>query len=173
MNYQNLTLETERLLLIPIDMKYAEEIFREFQEPVTKYVYSKAPEKIEETKTFIKAMQEGMQKGTDIVMVILKKDTREFLGCCGIHHLDQKNPEMGIWTKKSAHGHKYGREAVSKLQDWAVENLEFDHIIFAIVAENIASRKIAESLGGKIKKEYQQTMLSGRIYDMVEYWVEK
>jgi RimJ/RimL family protein N-acetyltransferase len=173
MDLSHVQIETERLRLVPVGMKFKEEIFREFQEPVTEFVYTKPPEKVEDTEDFIRKAQQSIREGTDLTMAVLKKDSGEFLGCSGIHDLDKGNPEMGVWTKKSAHGNKYGREAVAGLKQWADKNLEFDHVIFTVAAQNIASRKIAESLGGKVGKEYEKTMQSGRTYHMVEYWISK
>ena len=39
----NLRIESERLLLVPVSMEYKEDIFREFQEPVTRFMEPKAP----------------------------------------------------------------------------------------------------------------------------------
>jgi len=173
MDLSHTKVETERLLLVPVSMKYKEEIFREFQEPVTQYVYSKPPEKIEETEKFIEGAHKATKEGSDLTMAILNKNSGEFLGCSGIHDLNKDNPEMGVWIKKDSHGQKIGREAVTGLKQWADINLAFDHVTFTVAAQNIASRKIAESLGGYVGKEYDKTMLSGRTYHMVEYWIPK
>jgi len=42
-------IETERLRLVPISMDYAEDIFAEFTDEVTKLMYPRAPVEIEET----------------------------------------------------------------------------------------------------------------------------
>ena len=47
----------------------------------------------------------------------------------------------------------------------------YEHLIYPVAAENIASRKIPESLGGKVMKEYEKTNLSGRTWPFVEYWI--
>lgn len=53
-NLNTTTIETERLLLVPITMDYAEEIFKEFTPELTTYMLPKSPEKISETEDFIK-----------------------------------------------------------------------------------------------------------------------
>lgn len=175
MDLSRATIETDRLLIVPVAMKYKEAIFREFQEPVTKFMYPKPAKEIAETEQFIKESLEGLKKGTNLQMVILTKAavkaTAEFLGCAGLHDLDKEKPEMGIWIKASAHGKKYGREAMAGVKQWADQNLRYGHIRYPVAAQNIASRKIAESLGGKVQKEYKKTMQSGRVYLMVEYWI--
>lgn len=173
MDLRKVKIETERLVILPITMKYKEVIFREFQEPVTLYMYPKAPEKIGETEQFIKESLDGLKSGDNLQLVILDKNTGEFFGCAGLHELDKKNPEIGIWIKKSAHGKRYGREAMTAVKKWADKNIDYDYIRYPVAAQNIASRKIPESLGGKVMKEEDKKMLSGRTYHMLEYWIPK
>jgi len=59
-NIANITIETERLLLVPITMQYAEEIFKEFTPEITTYMFPKAAETIAETKNFIQSSMEKM-----------------------------------------------------------------------------------------------------------------
>ncbi len=112
-----------------------------------------------------------MDEGTEILASILHKDTREFLGVAGLHHIDTKYPELGIWIKKSGHGQKYGREAMHALKDWADRHLDYEYIIYPVDRDNVASRKIPESLGGIVHGEYQKTTPSGSVLNTVEYHI--
>ncbi len=166
-----LRIESERLLLVPISMEYKEDVFREFQEPVTRFMYPRAPEKIEETEQFIAKSVNELRDGTNCQLVILNKTTNEFFGGIGYHKVRTATPEVGLWVKQSAHGHHYGREAMHALVDWIRSQRSFDHIVYDVATENIASRKVAESLGGTVAKEYEKTMQSGRTYHMLQYWI--
>jgi len=169
MDLLNIEIETERLRLMPVSEKYREDIFREFDKEITRYMYPKPAEKIEETDTFISSSQENLLKGKEIVFSILKKDSGEFLGTVGLHHIDTSHPEFGIWTKKSAHGNKYGREAVQGLKKWVDENVKYEYIVYPADKRNVASRKIAESIGGVIEDEYEKVGRGGQQLDEVEY----
>lgn len=171
MDLSGIEIQTERLLLVAITMDYAEVIFREFQLPVTEFVYSKPATHTGETKEFIQKSIEGLKNGSNLQVVILDKSTKEFLGCAGLHKLTQRDPELGIWVKLSAHGHKYGREAITALKAWADKNVDYDHLRYPVVAQNIPSRKIPESLGGKIATEYDKAMSTGHTHHLVEYWI--
>ena len=105
------------------------------------------------------------------MLAILRKDTREFLGCAGFHNPKSKTPEFGIWIKKTSHGNGYGKEAITALYDWVCGKFEFDYILYPVDKRNIASRKIPESLGGVIKKEYKEKNLVGFELDEVEYHI--
>jgi RimJ/RimL family protein N-acetyltransferase len=169
MDLTKVIIETDRLKLVSTSLKYASEIFKEFTDQITTYMNPKTPKEIKETETFINGAIQKIQNGEELQMVILDKKTGEFLGHCGVMKLKTDAPELGIWIKKSAHGNKYGREAVAGLKQWIDENMKYSYIDYPVDRRNIASRKIAESLGGVIKDEYKRENLSGKILDEVEY----
>ncbi len=143
-------IEMERLLLVPISMEYRDEIFKEFSAEITVYMYPAPAKDISETEEWINFSLNGLREKSNLQLVILEKDSGEFLGCAGLHNVHTSTPEMGIWLKKTAHGKGYGREAVTGVKKWADENIHYDYIIYPVADKNISSRKIPESLGGKI-----------------------
>lgn len=166
----SLRLEGKRIILRSIQESDSAEIFKEFTAEITRYMFPKPPEKIEETLSFISESRQGMRAGWDLVLAITKKEDGEFLGCCGFHGRGKiKTPELGIWLKKGAHGHRYGREAIRTLTAWAVKNIDFDYAIYPVDRANIASRKIPESLGGVIIEEKQVQAMNGHYLDEVVY----
>lgn len=173
MDTTKIKLDSERLEIVPMSEKYASEIFNELTDEITKYMFPKTPQKINETLEYIQSMQPKMKKGEEFTIVILNKQTREFLGCGGAHKLNTTTPEFGIWIKKSAHGNKYGREAIHTLKNWIDENFDYQYLKYPVDRRNIPSRKIAESLGGIIEDEYQKENMSGNILDEVEYRIYK
>ncbi len=169
MNLLQAEISTNRLLLKPIDMQYKAEIFREFTHDIAIYMYPRPANDIFETESFIKESIIGLTQGSNLQLVIIKKDTQEFLGCTGIHNVNTKTPELGIWLKKSAHGNCYGIETIRGLKQWAEENLDFDYLIYPVDRDNYPSRRIPERLGGVIVKEYDKQSLSGNTLHLVEY----
>ncbi len=107
------------------------------------------------------------------MLVILKKNTLEFLGICSVDPIDTETPELGIWIKKSDHGNSFGREAIYALKDWVDKNLEYKYLSYPVDKRNIPSRKIPESFGGKVFREFQQTNKSGNLLNEVEYRIYK
>ena len=173
MNFLNVKIATPRLLLLPISMKYKEEIFLEFSAEITKYVYPRSPTNISETEAFINDSIAGIKNATDLGLVILNKDNQDFLGCAGIHGSKRKDPELGIWLKKAAHGHKYGPEAITAIKNWAEQNLDYNYLRYPVDKANIASRKIPEALGGNVVDEYDKINMSGNILHIIEYRIYK
>jgi RimJ/RimL family protein N-acetyltransferase len=173
MNFLSVELSTNRLLLRPISFKYKADIFTEFTEKITIYMHPCPAKDISETEAFISDSIKNMKSGNNLIFVILKKTTEEFLGCAGIHGIEQKEPELGIWLKKAAHGNKYGLEAIDAIKQWADANLDYKYLRYPVDRVNIASRKIPEALGGKIVKEYTKKNMSGNTLHIVEYRIYK
>ena len=166
----NVDIQGERVRLVSLAMDYDTDIFREFTPEITRYMTPKSADKIEETHAFIQGSRASMKEGHNLQLAILLAETGEFLGCCGLHGREEmRKPELGIWLKKGAHGHGYGREAITTLVHWANENLDLDSFIYPVDKANTASRKIPESLGGKVVREVKVKALTGHILDEVIY----
>jgi [ribosomal protein S5]-alanine N-acetyltransferase len=164
-------IDGERIMLKPISMEYAEIIFHEFTSTVTKYMYPKPPEAISETENFIQEAMQQQVEGTDLVLLILSRLTSDFLGICGLHQVHTDTPEFGIWVKTSAHRNGFGREAIQTLKIWADRHLNYQYFVYPVDKRNIPSRKIPESLGGKVVREYEKKNLSDTLLYMLEYRV--
>ena len=169
--FENLVIFSQRISLIPISERFSEDIYREFNEEITRYMMPPPPQDISETLEFIRSSIEGMRRSEEFVFAIV--DTGgQFLGCAGFHARESSlTPELGIWIKKSAHGSALGREAVHCLRDWASANLIVSHFIYPVEKNNLASRKVAESLGGVVIKEQEILSLSGNLLDEVVYHI--
>lgn len=170
-NLLDVKIESPRLLLVPATTKYAEQIFAEYREPVIQYMNYGAPESLDILKERIKKRETEMKEGLQLFMAVLLKDSNEFLGCFALENLNQENPEMGGWLKQSAHGNHYGQEATAALKQWADQNLQYDHIVWPCATMNTPSRKLAESLGGKVHREYEKKTARGTVWPFVEYWI--
>jgi [ribosomal protein S5]-alanine N-acetyltransferase len=173
MNLTKVEIFTQRLLLQAIRMHHKAEIFKEFTVEISTYMHPRPGNDISDTEQFIQNATIGLSNGYNLQLVILKKDTQEFLGCTGIHNLNTETPEFGIWLKKSAHGQGYGLETITGLKQWAEENLECEYLIYPVDKENYPSRRIPEQLGGVITKEYDSINLSGNVLHLVEYRISR
>ncbi|MCB0838097.1 MAG: GNAT family N-acetyltransferase [Bacteroidetes bacterium] len=169
MSYTDFVLNSGRIVLEGISEKFKEEIFKEFDEEITRYMHPKPPVQIQETITFIRNVRKDLASGSQIVACVLTRDTHEFLGCVGLHDINSNCPELGVWIKKSAHGNGYGKEAIQALKKWADEHLDYQYIKYPVDVKNVPSRRIPESMGGVVGRVYQQKNLSGRILDIFEY----
>ncbi|MGK7953333.1 MAG: GNAT family N-acetyltransferase [Xenococcaceae cyanobacterium] len=169
-NLLSIILEGDRIRLVTISDQFERDIFQEFTEEITTYMFPSPAENIEETRKFIVESRNGIEAGYNLQFVILSKVTGEFLGNCGLHGENQAiTPEIGIWLKKNAHGKGYGREAVHTLVKWSKNNIDLDYFIYPVDSRNTASRKIPESLGGQIIEQSQVKTPTGKILDYLVY----
>jgi RimJ/RimL family protein N-acetyltransferase len=109
-----------------------------------------------------------MAAGTDVALVVRLATTREFLGMAGLHDIGSAAPEVGIWIKE-AHGSGYGREAVAALVGWASTRIGITDLTYPVSVENTPSRRIAESLGGRLIGTRKLCKPSGVMLDQVVY----
>lgn len=168
-NLNGVELVGEKILCQTLCMEYAKDICENFTAKITKYMLSKAPKTETEIEKHILDQQEAMSKREELALLVLKKDTKDFLGYIAIHKLNSRTPEMGIWIKEKAHSQGYGFEALSLLKKWAEKNLSFDYLKYPVEKNNLPSRALAEKLKGKLKTEYLKKNESGHILDEVEY----
>lgn len=171
MDLTNFSLPTGRLVLVPLSMKYKDNVFREFNSSITQYMFPKPPDKIEETEEYILTSEEGIKSGTDLKVVMTLKDTGEFIGLARLHNVKTDMPVLGLWVKKSAHGNGYGKEAITALYNWAKVNLKYKYIKYNVDKDNIPSIKISESLGGKVGKTKSMKNMAGNTLNLLEYWI--
>ena len=169
MDTSNITIETKNLCLKGITFEYKNDIFREFTSEITTHMYPKPADKIEETEEFIETSIKENKEGSNFQIVILDKKSKDFLGCGGVHNIDRKTPELGIWIKKSAHGNGYGKEAIIALKKWADENLDYEYLLYPVVDENYPSRRIPEFFGAEVAREYDEKNMSGKTQHILEY----
>ena len=164
-------LVTQRLLLVPISLKFAKDVFNNFNYEVTRYMWPKPADDISETEAWIMSSIKKYENKEEIVFAALLKDSNEFIGCMGLHHMDTDTPELGLWTKMSAHGHGYGIEGMKSIVEYAQTHLNIKYLIYPVDRKNFASRNIPEKLGGIVKKAYKQINQLGIELDTIEYWI--
>jgi RimJ/RimL family protein N-acetyltransferase len=90
----------------------------------------------------------------------------------GLHGIGGAEPEIGIWIKEAAHGAGYGREAVATTIAWACRWVGATAFTYPVAVENLPSRRLAESIGGKITGTGKLRKPSGVVLDQVVYRIE-
>ena len=153
----NIEIVAKRIVLRPVSMEYKENICQEFTPEVTKYMPFSPRGDITMTEDFIRRSEQELQNEISLQLcVLLKNNDNEFLGCCGLHHINTKSIEIGLWLKKSAHGKGYGIETVEALIDWANKKLDFDYLFYPVGKENSASKKFGKAWIYCSKKLYKK-----------------
>ncbi len=163
---------TKRLILTSLTEDYIIDINKYFTIDVTKYMYPTIAKDIYETTNIVKSMISNIEKKTDLIYVIIKKENSEFIGLAGLHNLKSDKPEIGIWTKINSHGNGYGREAIGGLIKYAKE-LEYKSLIYPVDKNNIASKKIPLAYNGYLVDiEKEKKTKDGRILNIETYEIK-
>jgi RimJ/RimL family protein N-acetyltransferase len=82
--------------------------------------------------------------------VVRRHDNEECLGMASLEDADSVCPEIGLWLRESAHRQGFGREVVAELVEWGHTFLGKRCFMYPVAVNNIASRRIAENLGGEV-----------------------
>jgi RimJ/RimL family protein N-acetyltransferase len=109
------------------------------------------------------------QSGKGLHLVITDVESGEVLGAIGIHDLDPSEGRcnIGYWLAREARGRGVMTSAVMMLSRWAFENLPVDRIEIPVIAENSASRRVAERAGYTFEGVLRShAVIKGRRRDM-------
>ncbi|WP_161569630.1 GNAT family N-acetyltransferase [Veronia nyctiphanis] len=168
----DLAIRGDRIVLFPVHDRYAETIFTEFNASITRYMIPKPADDISEIREFIDVAKTAMTLRTSVFCAVCCKQSHEFLGICAFEgQKSASTPELGLWIKKSAHGNRYGLEAMETLFNWAIDNIDFDFAVYPVDKANAPSSAIAEHLGGEIAYEKLAKSQSGFTLNEVVYHV--
>ena len=174
MNLNEVVIESRRLKLVAINESHIRDVYTNFTQPISRFMFPQPTGQIDDTEKFVKSSMEGLVAGTNLQLVILDIENDEFLGCIGLHNIGTEDPELGVWIKKSAQSEGYGLEGIRELVKWAKANIDYDHFKYPVDKNNTSSRRIPVTLGGKFMKSYKRmNMLKTKELDIVEYWIKK
>lgn len=165
----DIVVKTKRLILQPVFSEFKCEICNAFTPEVTRYMPFVPDGDIKVTEAFIGQSEQELMKGKSVQFCIIKKLTKECVGCCGLQHTDTKAIEMGLWLKKDAQGNGYGTETVKALIDVAEKNREIDYLVYPVDKDNWASRKIPEKLGFVAAGSYEKKKTETEMLHVIEY----
>ena len=144
-------IETGRLLLEALGILQSREIFENFTEDVTRYMYPSAMRSLDEAELFVQKNVAAREQGSDYVFAVTLRESGEFLGIAALHEVKTSIPEVGIWIKTKAHGQHYGLEAVGGILALA-KSLSISKVKYPVDCRNIASKKIPIHYGGVLVK---------------------
>lgn len=136
-------LETDRLRVVPFDYKYLKDYYEEFNEEITRYQYPDPFKTIDEARKQIDEFLCEMQQKRMLELIILSR-AGEFIGSMEVFGLEEKNPEVGLWLKKSVHHQGYAYEVLSALIQFLNDIGKYNGYIYAVDERNEASIKLVK-----------------------------
>ena len=166
--YQNIKLETERLILRPININDAESIFHYRADAITNQFQGWIPKNIVDVQDFIKNRVSSTinVNGTWFQFAIILKTTGELIGDTGLHFFDKENKqvEIGCTISKNYQGNGYATEALSEIMKYLFDTLNKHRIIASIDPRNINSIKLVEKLNFRKEAHFKESIMSNDVW---------
>jgi RimJ/RimL family protein N-acetyltransferase len=169
MDFRTIEFFSRRLRLSAFVERDLAEIFSVVTPTLTQFMAFDPSPSFESFREISAAWPQQMAQGEALWLVVRSAQTNEFLGLLGMHNFDASDPVLGVWIKESAHGRRYGFEAVSALVAWAGRDLGIAAVTYSVVEQNLASRRIAERLAGTITGASLLEKSAGITHPMVIY----
>lgn len=144
-------LESERLRfrhLIPEDL---DALFELYDDPEIRRYFPEGRLSYEETKEELEWFLSGHPKHPELgLWATIDKKSGRFIGRCGLLPWtleDVYEVEVAYMISKEYWGQGYGTEAARAILDYGFNQLNLSRLICLIDKENVASLKVAESIG--------------------------
>ncbi|MDM1545606.1 GNAT family N-acetyltransferase [Ignatzschineria indica] len=161
-------LETERLILRPITLEDAEDLFEYASDPEnTKHTFP-THQSLEESQWIIANLFMRNPLGN---FAIELKENGKMIGTCDLRvNEDEKSAELAYAINKKYWGKGYAPEAARKLLDFAFNTLKIERVWAKYAAENSASGRVMEKIGMEKEGVLRHTKnLCGDFVDQVVY----
>ena len=160
--------ETERLYLRKITQDDLADLAEILQNPNVMYAYEHDFSDNDVQVWLNRQIERYNKNGVGLWAVILK-DTNEMIGQAGLTMQPYKNTEVleiGYLLKEKFWHFGYAREAAGGCKKYAYENLHENKVCSIIKADNLASIKVAESIGMSKEDEFITQYYNG---DMLHF----
>lgn len=143
---------TERLwirLPLPGDGEAVHEAKQASRQELKQWLeWAQYDEALEDTEANVREAHTAFLQRKDMRLHIFHRETKEFIGCTGLHEIDWEVPkfEIGYWLDTRQTGKGYTTEAVQGLTDFAFQTLGANRVEIRCDAKNEKSRAIPERL---------------------------
>ncbi|MCL1824192.1 MAG: GNAT family N-acetyltransferase [Oscillospiraceae bacterium] len=167
------TLETERIILRPLKITDANDIFRNWaSDPeVTKYMTYTTHETIETTTQWLKELENNIADENSYNWGFVYKNSNELFGSGGISYEEEhKMFSIGYNIMKKYWNMGLVTEAGRAMLDFVVNELNQTEFFGTHAKENPASGRVMEKLGFIYQKDGEYTCFDGvRVFQSREY----
>jgi len=143
--------ESDRLYFREFIPSDAEMLFALNSDPdVIKYTGDPPFESVESAKAFILSYDHYQQHGFGRWAVVLK-ETKEFIGWCGLKYNEEEEIDIGFRFFKKYWGNGYATESAMASIHFAINTLKLKRIVGRAAHENKASIAVLEKVGFNFK----------------------
>ncbi len=172
---KELPLESERLVIRYIELKDAYDMYEYASIPdVCEYLLWDPHINLAATEGYIEFLNKRYLRGLYADWAVVLRDTGKMIGTCGYAMIDtsENYGEIGYVLSPYFRGKGYMTEAVKAVLELSFEKLGLSKALLRIIAENTASKRLAERLGFAVEG-YSKMEIKGRERDIVHYSITK
>ena len=172
-SFDQLTLQTERLLMRPFKLDDAADLLSIFSDPlITKYGITLPWTELETAQKRIQRDLKEMLVGDSLCLAIVRLSDNQLLGDCSLFHFSEqcRRAEIGYVLKHAAWGQGYMQEALLALIQYGFSELRLNRIEADIDPMNLASARCLERLGFKLEDMLRERwIVAGVVSDSAMY----
>jgi RimJ/RimL family protein N-acetyltransferase len=136
------------------DIEQFVKAIRESANSVGKWLpWWKADYSEDEAHSWFRACEEAILARSAFDIGIFHKDDELLIGSVAINRIDAMNrvASIGYWVRESQQGKGYCTEAVNRMKVFGFDELALARLEIVILAENSASRQVAEKCGASLE----------------------
>lgn len=157
-------IRSERLRLRLFTAADADEVFAAITPAITLFMQWEPPRSTEDFAQIWRSWLVPILDGSDLHFVVRSLVDDRCLGLVGLHAAKTQCPEIGIWIREDSQAKGIGREAVAAVAEWASGYLDPECFEYPVAEMNLASRRVAESLGGSVVGSRSNAKYTAVIY---------
>lgn len=167
------TLETERIILRPLNVADADIIFESWtSDPdVAKYMNWNLHQNVNDTKEWLRMEEDNIEKSANYGWGFVLKETGELFGSGGLNYSEEYGMfELGYNIMKKYWNRGLTTEAAKVIIDFGSGTLGMNKFLARHANENPASGKVMEKVGFIYQKDGSYTSFDGkRSFESKEY----
>lgn len=166
-------LETDRLLIRPITLADADDLFAYRSDAKANKYQGWIPKTREDAVQFIAKCSPSFNKPeTWFQVIIIEKEAQEIIGDIGIHFFGSENKqvELGCTLNKSFQNQGFATEALKGVVSYLFTTLKKHRIIISIDPQNISSIRLVERIGFRKEAHFIESLwINGQWVDDIIY----
>jgi len=155
-------LETERLILRPLDESDAREIFAMRSDADVMRFIREPQKNIGESIDWINLVSSRWADEKTGFCAVIERRGKKFVGWCGVWRLEETGEtEIGYAVAKKFWGKGFAAEAARRFLEYAFAELDAERVVAVARPENAASIRVMEKIGMsfvRTGKFYNQTL---------------
>ncbi len=137
------TIQTERLIIMPFDLKSLKDYYEGFDADITKYQYPDPFETEADARELLQNFIDLMEQDEMLFLSIITKDNL-FVGSIEVHGLKEEQPELGVWIKREFQQRGYAYEALSNVIKQVNDDYKKEWYIYEADIRNTGSLRLVE-----------------------------